>query len=132
MRKLTKLYSVFSFLSIFWCSCQALAENPPEKFIGRWERSGGASPMVFRKDGSCEVSLGAARDGKWTMIKGTYTVSDAGKLTLKAKGEGVTLTEHYSFEGDKLTDGVVFLGEGRRYWSKVTPIKSGPAAVPGN
>ena len=86
--------------------------------------------MVFRKDGSCEVGLGAAKDGKWAMIKGTYTVSDAGKLTLKAKGEGVTLTEYYFFEGDKLTDGVVFFGEGRRYWSKVRGNDSEPAKNP--
>ena len=130
MSKPTQRFSVFRIILILSCALHALAGSSSDKFIGRWERPGGGSPMVFSQDGSCEVSLGAAKNGKWTMIKGTYTISDAGKLTLKAKGEGVYLSKSYFFEGDKLTDGTVFFNEGRRYWSKVGGIGSKPIKKP--
>jgi hypothetical protein len=91
---------LFFVLTVILClsrPLEASAENSPDKFIGRWERPGGAYPMVFNKDGPGQVGLSAAKDGKWIMIRGTYTVSDAGKLTLKAEGEGVTVTEYYFF-----------------------------------
>jgi hypothetical protein len=69
MTKLARFFCACTFILLsFSCRLQALAENPTEKFVGRWERSGGAEPMVFHKDGSCQVSLGAAKNGKWTMI----------------------------------------------------------------
>jgi hypothetical protein len=87
--------------------------------VGRWEGPAGASPMVFAQDGTCEASFGGAKDGTYTMIGGTYTVSAEGKITLVAKGGGAELTEYYFFEGDRLTDGIFFNGEGKRYWRKV-------------
>ena len=103
------------------------AVDPGDKFVGRWELPGGASPMNFRRDGTCEIGMSASPDGKWTMIPGTYTVSQAEKLSFKAEGNGIRLTGSYFFKGDQLTDGAVLFGEGLRLWSKAaapTPKRS--------
>lgn len=86
--------------------------------VGRWERPDGSAPLVFARDGSCQVGISSVKDGTLRMLGGTYTVAPDGKISIVARGEGITLTEYYHFEGDRLTDGAVFFGEGKRYWLK--------------
>ena len=50
-----------------------------QQILGRWELRDGKELMVFAKDGSCEVHFS---DG---MIKGTYTISADGKITVKVE-----------------------------------------------
>lgn len=91
----------------------ALAEEAvAKKILGRWELPDGKEPMVFAKDGKCEVHFSAG------MIKGTYSLSAEGKITVNAETKDITLTLHFHFEGDRLTDGVVYSDGGRLFWSK--------------
>jgi hypothetical protein len=90
------------------------ADAVSKRILGRWERSDGKEPMEFSKDRKCKVHFG---DG---MIKGTYTISADGKITVEAKTKDIRLSLHFYFEGERLTDGVVFLEEGKHYWRKAS------------
>jgi hypothetical protein len=109
------LRSLIFILLAVTCVTEALADEAvSEKILGRWEVPGGKEPMVFAKDGKCEVHFS---DG---LIKGTYALSAEGKITVTAKTKDVTLTKYFFFEGERLTSGVVYFESGKRYWRKVT------------
>jgi hypothetical protein len=104
----------FSILLALFSATGALADEAVSKrILGRWELPDGKEPMVFSKNGKCEVHFSDV------MIKATYTISADGKITVNAKTKDITLTLHFHFEGDRLTDGVVYFEGGKRYWSKV-------------
>jgi len=124
MTRLTvKNLSLFALVA-FVCLPGAFAMDLKEKLLGRWELPDGTSPLVFYKDGTCEVGFGSPKDGQTPMIKGVYRISNEGKITLEVRNSEARLTEHYSFEGDRLTNGVVYGGTPtrapeRKYWRKV-------------
>lgn len=93
------------------------AETDSPRLLGRWELPGGKEPLVFAKDGKCELPIGGG------IIEGTYTIHADSKVTVEAKTKDVRVTLQFYLEGDRLTDGVVFNEQGQRYWSKVPKQK---------
>jgi hypothetical protein len=88
-------------------------EAVSSRMLGRWELPGGKEPMEFSKDGKCKVHFGD------DMIDGSYTIASDGKIMVNARTKEITLSAPYHFEGDRLTDGVVFFEGGERYWIKL-------------
>jgi len=84
-----------------------------QKIVGRWELPDGREPLVFLADGTCKMNL-ADR-----MTPGTYTVLTNGQIEYLVTNSQIRLSGRYHFQGENLTDGVVFFGTGQRLWHRV-------------
>ena len=83
------------------------------KIVGRWELPDGREPLTFSSNGTCEMIL-ADR-----MTLGTYTVLTNGQIETLVTNNQIRFSGRYFFNGENLTDGVVFFETGQRLWRRV-------------
>ena len=101
-----------------------------EALVGRWvSDDADRIPVEFGQDGSITLGLHQV-DWKWQTAKGSYVLSDDGKVTYTAKLGGLTVRGHYT-----LKDGVLIGPTGANVearWKKAPkePTSGDPPAVP--
>lgn len=70
----------------------APAADIPEALIGRWvSQDANKTPVVFRKDGTCEYGW-EKKDGGWVMVSGTYTMEAVDRARARFEYGGVALS----------------------------------------
>jgi uncharacterized protein (TIGR03066 family) len=95
-------------------------EELKKELAGRWESADRDKvPVEFATDGTMKVPM--YRDGKWTLINGTYSIDAKGEVRYMAASGGITLGGWYTFK-----DGVLATAMGpknRVRFNKVEPKK---------
>jgi uncharacterized protein (TIGR03066 family) len=105
--------------------------EPKEALVGRWVSDDADSiPVEFGADGSMTLGLHQL-DWKWQTAKGTYVVSDGGKVEYTAKLGGLTIRGHFTMKDGALIGPTGSNAAAR--WKKVPqgqPAGGAPPAAP--
>jgi uncharacterized protein (TIGR03066 family) len=98
-----------------------------EALVGKWvSDDADRVPVEFGADGSIRLAL-CERDWKWQKAKGTYVVSDGGRVNYQAKLGGLAIRGHFTMKDGALIGPTGANAETR--WKKL-PKGSNPPAAP--